>query len=226
MDMCIIIPAAGIGKRMKSHGPKANIKIDEKNTVITRILSIIKKSFGKTETIVVLGFQKEKLLFQNNDPKVIVNKDFQNTNVSKSINIGISNSVSKDCLIIYGDIVFNKSIFSNFDFSESFILVEKNSKRTSEVGVNVIDGYAEHFSYGICPKWAHIVFLKEKDKNIFLRISSDVKTDKWFGFEILNRMIDFGVKLKVKFIEEIVEIDTYLDITKAKKFVKKNENTL
>ncbi|MFZ9376704.1 MAG: 2-C-methyl-D-erythritol 4-phosphate cytidylyltransferase, partial [Candidatus Fonsibacter ubiquis] len=72
MDMCIIIPAAGIGKRMKSHGPKANIKIDEKNTVITRILSIIKKSFGKTETIVVLGFQKEKLLFQNNDPKVIV----------------------------------------------------------------------------------------------------------------------------------------------------------
>lgn len=226
MSMCVIVPAAGIGKRMKSHGPKANIQIDKNNTVIDRIFSIINRNFEKTENIVVVGFQKEKLTFKNKSIKTVFNENFENTNVSKSINLGIINSSSKDCLVIYGDIVFDKNIFKNFDSSKSCIWVEKSQKRNSEIGINSENNIVEHFSYGIYPKWAHIVFLKEKDKNIFLSISNNQKTNKWFGFEILNKMIDMGVKFEIKTIEEVVEIDTYLDINKAKKFVRKNENTL
>ena len=222
-DMVVIIPAAGIGKRMKSHGPKANIQIDEKNTIVSRAVSILRKVFGKIEITIVLGFQKEKIKLPN-DLNEIFNEHFESTNVSKSINIGIKNSKGKDCLIVYGDIVFNKSIFNNFNSDHSCIWVEKSEKRSSEVGVNIVDGNAEHFSYGVFPKWAQIVFLKEKDKNLFLSLSNNIKTEKWFGFEIMNKMIDAGTKFSVKTIDEIVEIDTYLDIKKAKKFVRKNEN--
>lgn len=222
-DMVVIIPAAGIGKRMKSHGPKANIQIDEKNTVISRMISIIKKVFGNIEITVVLGFQKEKIKLSNDLNKTF-NENFESTNVSKSINIGIKSSKGKDCLIVYGDIVFNKNIFNNFDKNNSCVWVEKSDKRSCEVGVNVVDGNAEHFSYGVFPKWAQIVFLKEKDKELFLKLSNNAKTEKWFGFEIMNKMIDAGTKFSIKMIDEIIEIDTYLDIKKAKKFVRKNEN--
>jgi choline kinase len=226
INACVIIPAAGIGKRMKSHGPKANIKIDNKNTVINRAVSILNKSFGKIQINVILGFQKEKIDMSNNNLNFIVNEDFETTNVSKSINIGIKSSKRKDCLIIYGDLVFKKDIFKNFNFENSCIWVEKSDKRNSEIGVNIIDGAVEHFSYGIFPKWAQIVFLKEKDKKIFLEISNNEKTNKWFGYEILNKMIDKGIIFSVNYIDEIVEIDTYLDIIKAKKFVRKNENIM
>ena len=68
--------------------------------------------------------------------------------------------------------------------------------------------------------------MKEKDKKIFLEISNNEKTNKWFGYEILNKMIDKGIIFSVNYIDEIVEIDTYLDIIKAKKFVRKNENIM
>ena len=60
-DICIIIPVAGLGKRMKAYGPKASIRIDKEETVLSRQIKILRNFFPKSKIIVVCGFQKEKI---------------------------------------------------------------------------------------------------------------------------------------------------------------------
>ena len=57
----VVIPAAGYGSRMKSHGPKALVKIKDDLTIIDNQLKFIYKYFNKPEVIITSGFDSEKL---------------------------------------------------------------------------------------------------------------------------------------------------------------------
>ena len=60
--MCVIILAAGIGKRMKAYGPKCTIELNSNETVIGRQIRLMKKALPNYNIIVVVGFQKAKVL--------------------------------------------------------------------------------------------------------------------------------------------------------------------
>ena len=66
----IIIPAAGMGRRMRSYGPKSLIKITTQKTIIQNQLEIIKDNFVNHEIILVCGFEAEKLM--RNTPEDII----------------------------------------------------------------------------------------------------------------------------------------------------------
>ena len=46
-EVCVIIPAAGCGRRMKSYGPKALLEINNKK-IINNQLDILEKTFPKS----------------------------------------------------------------------------------------------------------------------------------------------------------------------------------
>ena len=66
----IIIPSAGMGKRMRSYGPKSLIKVTPDKNIIDNQIEIINKNFNNHEVILVCGFEADKLM--NNTPDNIV----------------------------------------------------------------------------------------------------------------------------------------------------------
>ena len=107
-EYSIIIPAAGMGYRMRSYGPKALISLNLDQNIIQRQIEIIKNNFTNYEIILVVGFEAEKLM--RNTPEFLVkveNESYERNNVVRSIGMGLRATTTDKVLIIYGDLVFN-----------------------------------------------------------------------------------------------------------------------
>lgn len=224
-DMCIIIPVAGLGKRMKAYGPKASICIDKDETVLSRQIKILRSFFPRSKIVVVCGFQKEKIYeIVDNEIVCVENKNYKESNVCLSISLGIKNLFFKKLLIVNGDLVFSTEIFLNIPKNYSWVAIDTNvNQRSSEVGVNIVNDQITNFCYGLTPKWGHIVYLTGKEMEIFKDIVSLEKSEKKFSFEILNEIIDFGGNIKPQIHKKwkLVEIDTSKDISRAKKLARR-----
>jgi choline kinase len=220
-NLSIIIPAAGPGRRMKSYGPKALIELRNGETVIQRQLQTINRLYPAAEVITVLGFEAERV--RKELPlhiKVIENHIYEETNVAYSIYLGLSIAQHKHTLIVYGDLVFNDATLEGIDLNASTAIIDTHNRfNKSEVGVTVVNGFISRMSYGLPSKWAHIVYLTGRELNLFKYCIKTQNARKFFGFEILNQMLDNGGLLKAIEPErmQIAEIDTSKDIEIAKK---------
>ena len=220
-DICVIIPVAGLGKRMKAYGPKASIHINKNDTVLSRQIKIIKSLFPKSKIIVVCGFQKEKIFeIIDKDIQCFENKHYKDSNICLSIKIALKNCNSKKILIINGDLVFSEELFLNMPKNISWVAIDTNiNQRSSEVGVAIVNNTITNFCYGLIPKWGHIVYLTGKEIELFKEMIEPETSNKKFSFEILNDVIDRGgiifPHLNKKW--KLVEIDTSKDISRAKK---------
>lgn len=221
-NMLIIIPSAGIGKRMRSHGPKATIQLNEKETVISRQISFLKKVFPKSKIVIVVGFQKEK--FENlKNAHLVENIEYEDTNVSFSVNLALQKFNCNSALVIYGDLVFTKEIFLNMPTDKSWICLDnQQNQRSNEVGINIVDNKAVYFSYGLQNKWGQIVFLKGFELELFKSIASKNNSKRKFCFELFNEIIDMNGEFEcyVNKKWKMVEIDTIKDIGRAKKLAR------
>jgi choline kinase len=220
-NLSVVIPAAGIGRRMKSYGPKPLIDLDGRRTVLSRQLEIITRVYPLADIVVVVGYEAETVIRTIPDGiKVVENELFADTNVVRSIGMGLRVVAHRNVLVVYGDLVFSAETISNVTRSGSAVVIDTQGQfREDEVGVNIVDGRATHFGYGITTKWAQIAYLTGRELEIFSRAAWNVDFRRLMGFEILNTVVDAGGKLKV--IEprgmRIVEIDSSKDIERAKK---------
>jgi choline kinase len=220
-NLTCIIPAAGPGRRMKSYGPKALITLRNEQTVIQRQLQIINRLYPAAEVIVVLGFEADRVKKElPPHVKVVENHIYEETNVAYSIHLGLLAATHKNVLIVYGDLVFNDATLKGLTFAESTAIIDSKERfEKSEVGVTIVDGYISRMSYGLPMKWAQIVYLTGHELHLF-KMQIHMRTSrKFFGFEVLNKMLDYSGYLKAIEPEkmQIAEIDTSKDIEKAKK---------
>ena len=224
--LSIIIPAAGIGRRMKSYGPKSTINLGNGEVVISRQIALLRDEFPNAEIIVVTGFEHDRVVRAL--PKgvhTVYNNAYKDCNVAYSIYVGLEACSYTDNLIVYGDLVFNRETLQELP-NKSFVICDnKEQMRETEVGVTVIDGTATQFSYGLPTKWAQIAYLQEAESEMFYHFAYPKNKHKLFGFEILNLIINNGGTLHA--IEPngmcIAEIDTSKDIELARRIA--NENT-
>ena len=61
-NLTVIIPAAGIGHRMKSYGPKCLLPFNQQDTIITKTISNLQKIYPFSEIITVVGFEADKII--------------------------------------------------------------------------------------------------------------------------------------------------------------------
>lgn len=232
-DFSIIIPAAGIGKRMKSYGPKALIRLVD-NNVLARQLSILQSIYPKNDIVIVAGFEDNKIKeFVNNwknerivgsrDVKVITNKRYLETNVAKSIAMATEYCDKEDYLIVYGDLVFTPETFSDINWQRSGVLLD-NNKQFDKLEAGVIinqNSQISKFCYDSDIKWAQVAYLKKEHMAMFLELMDSPVRSKYFTFEIFNLMLE-QMNFKPYYNEtgKIVELDYSEDIQAAKKLVK------
>ncbi len=186
-----------MGQRMKSYGVKSLINIMPRLDIITHQLNIIRKTFINCEIILITGFESEKLMRQTpNDIIKIKNERFEETNVMKSIGIGLHAATTDNILIVYGDLVFNQQALQ-IPIKESAIVIDKNTMTTNEVGCNVNnDGYVEYLMYDRPNKWAQIILLKGRELDLMREMAWEKDNDNLYGFEVLNSIIEKGGRFK------------------------------
>lgn len=218
----VIIPSAGIGRRMKSYGCKSLLNIKDKRLIDIQ-LEHINNRFPNNEVILVTGFDSERLM--NHSPKDIIkieNEKYYENNVIRSIDIGLRATKDNDyILILFGDVLFNESTLEHVEFIESS-LVLSNSMSDNEVGCNIGDkGYLEYMMFDLPNKWGHIVYFTGKELYLLKKLIFNKQNDKKFCFEILNEIVNMGGKFKCVTHKDIkvMDIDTSKDLQKAQEFI-------
>lgn len=235
-EFSIIIPAAGMGKRMKSYGSKGLIILGE-TTILGRQLDILQDLYPKSDIVVVTGYQHERVVKYVNDwkerrivgskeIKIVENKRYEETNVAKTIGMATEFCNKEDYLIVYSDLVFNKETLSEIDFTESGVLLDTtNNFNEDEIGVLTSHDFSEikRFCYGVEIKWSQIAFLLKNDMELFLELLDNNSRDKFFTFEIFNLMLD-KIKLKPYYNDKskIVEVDCSGDTLDARILAREN----
>lgn len=219
----IIILAATAGRRSKSIGPKA-LFVLKHETILSRQLRIIGTKWPGAVVKIILGFKAEKVVkylkglkTANTVIPCLIN-DFETSCPSRSI-IAYRDS-NKNTLVINGDLVFNEKLFS-FDFDDSGVISTKRYIDRSDVGISDVDGYVGYFDYEFQDKFGQIFYLTKRDMDDFCMIASQTKYKNLLNFEILNKLIDTNVPLKIykpKF-GKIYDVDRPNDVEKTGKIV-------
>ncbi|NVM35955.1 MAG: UTP--glucose-1-phosphate uridylyltransferase [Candidatus Lokiarchaeota archaeon] len=218
-ELDIIIPAAGLGKRMKSYGPKSLIKIYKEKSILDLQIERINKTFPKANIILVTGFKSDNVM--NDSPDNIIkieNESYQLTNVARSIGIGLRAS-KNNVLIIYGDLIFNKECLECIKFNKSGIVASKTLMKKNEVGCTINNKLeVENMMYDLEIKWGQISFFKGYELNLLKKICWNPDNYNLFGFEVINRIIEYGGSINV-FTDKkakVIDIDNYKDIELVK----------
>jgi choline kinase len=217
-NITVIIPSAGEGRRMKSYGPKSLIDLTREN-ILQRQIRIINKVLDNVSFIMVAGFDCDKLMDSCPDYFLkLENESYDITNVSRSISLALRAVKTERVLIVYGDLVFNDLALSRMDYSTSCTSASRDEYRQHEVGCIVgADGNMVNMMYDLETKWNQILYLEGNELSLFKKICQERKNKKLFGFEILNKVIDRGGKIKciVDDLIEVVDIDTSKDLLRA-----------
>jgi choline kinase len=219
-NLVAIIPSAGMGRRMRSYGPKCLIEINGKS-IIHRQIEIIKDIYPEAQIIVITGFEADKVRKELPTSVITIeNREFEQTNVAHSINLGLQATDSNNILIVYGDLIFNKNTLEGFYPEVSTAIVDKNNMlNKSEVGVTIINDEISIFSYGLPIKWAQIIYLTNNELYRLRKIINNYAKRKLFGFEILNEVLrlDGKIQARAPLGMQIAEIDSSQDIDIAKR---------
>ncbi|NVM34819.1 MAG: UTP--glucose-1-phosphate uridylyltransferase [Candidatus Lokiarchaeota archaeon] len=218
-ELDIIIPAAGLGKRMKSYGVKSLIKVYKEKTILDLQLEKINKTFPKANIILITGFQSDELM--NSSPDNIIkieNESYNSTNVARSIGMGLRAS-KNNVLLIYGDLIFNTKCLECIKFNNSGIVASKTLMKKNEVGCTINNKLTvENMMYDLEIKWGQISFFKGYELKLLKKICWNPNNYNLFGFEVINSIISYGGSINV-FNDKnarVVDIDNYKDIELAK----------
>lgn len=215
----IIIPAAGLARRMKSYGPKSAIKLSDNETLISRQLKIIQQTHPDCPVVVVLGFEAEKVYkLLPSSVTTVLNKNYATTNVAYSIHLGLQECRTESAIVVYGDLAFNHEAIMPFRIygNSSLSVVEM---KENEVGVTVVDGWATRFAYGLKNKWGQMLYMKGLELELFKKFSGLTNLNRYYGFEILNKVLEAGGQFEVTSplpSAKVIDIDTSTDIEVAK----------
>lgn len=216
----VIIPSAGIGRRMKYHGAKALLELPNHETIIERQLRIIREVLPLCEIIVVVGFQADKIISlvkSRYRTRFVYSPNYEITSVVHSISLGLFPCLSSRVLILYGDLVFNSDTLLKTVGKgniSNILTSDKGQILTSEVGVTTQNNLAEHFGFDISTKWAQCIFLVDNVLNTFKSLVHNLDNSKIFTYEILNQLLSHNHQLYATNLNDgqLVEVDNIKDI--------------
>jgi len=187
-----VILNSSVEPRARSYDPKCLLKIGNK-TLLEKQIDILKNSFHNPNIIVITGFKHKKIynMLKNfSKVQIIENKIFEETNDLYSIRL-IINNLSKNILLLQGNIFIQNKIFKNFQKSKSQIIISK--KHNFELGCIInTNNVIENVSWSLPEYWTNIVFFKGNEFILLKKIVNNEISTKWFLFEGINWVIENG----------------------------------
>ncbi|WGQ10946.1 phosphocholine cytidylyltransferase family protein [Pedobacter gandavensis] len=233
--MKVIIPAAGMGERLRpltAKRPKCLVTINGKPIVYYLLLQL--KELNISEVIIITGYKSQMIERYISDnaaifPKItlIFNNKYNLENSTRSISL-TRRFWKEEFMIIDSDLLLNKSIIIKAMTAKSSILLIDNSKTHDSIDMkasiegNYIfqldknieerDTFGEFFGVS---KW-----LPKDAIKLSTIIDSIIKTDKnaWYEFAIRELAKSIKIPYETCSCRDWIEIDTLEDLAKAQKF--------
>ena len=195
----VIILAAGAGARTRSYEPRCLLKYNGKSLLDHQLLAI-QSNLLKYEVSIVGGIEANKIIKKiDKSVRFIENQMHESSNNGESLRLGINNSLLDNILFFHGDLVFYEKIFSNVDFSKSFILVDSSGQiLEKEVGITSVNDKLTVMSYDLPVKWCQIAYFNKNETEILrkLLVKQDFETRHLLTFEIINKMLELGADIE------------------------------
>lgn len=197
--MNFIILADKYQKGMKSKGCVGLIKLNNRLNVLEYQYRLIKSNFEKSKIIYVYGFDNKKMNAyiekKNLVDFVAINNDlYEQHNYVYSLSLA-AKYLEKDCFILFGDTIFKKDIFNDFNKNISQIYINKKEK--NKLGCIIDDtSFVKNISFDLENYLMDIYFIAKKDTNKLINIITKPKYKNYFLFEAINQIIDSGTEFK------------------------------
>jgi len=213
----IAILSAGVGSRIKSHEPRALLKVGE-TSLLEYQISLINQTFSNPEIIVGVGYEPWKIMKRvGQSVKFVENQLYETSGSFETLRLIVNNTKDDNIIFFHGDLYFKQEFFRNLDYSRSFVVCDNQGNMSDkEVGVTESRERATIFSYGLNNKWCQIAFLKGKEMSMLRQIcqkpSQEMKS--LLTFEILNAIINKGGVFNIHYAPQnsILEIDSMKDL--------------
>ena len=180
---------------MKSKGAKSLLPIGN-STLLEYQLRTLWKIYPKADIIVVTGFQAPRIrnAFRGIYPvRFVFNPNYETTNVMYSIALALETTLSRNILILHGDVLFNTNAIADIVGKSSKILVLPASSRIddNEVGVAIHDNCITNMSYGLPRGWGQMVYFTGKEVLAFEKVAfNHEQSSNWFFYEGVNKVIN------------------------------------
>lgn len=187
---------------MKSKGCAALIQINSKSNILINQYNILKSVFKNINIIYVYGFDNKKFLDFIETSKMDIctefNDKFNTYNQAFSLSL-VENMVKDDnLLIIDGYQKLNKTMFKKFNPSNGSTIFIKDSQNydNNSVGYTINNDCIQHFSFDLNNSIHDIYYLDKTFVAPLFNILQQKKYHNNFIFELINKLIDQGLKIK------------------------------
>lgn len=190
----VTILAAGMGTRLGQPFPKPLTPLRDGRTIMEQQFENIKKYLPEARIQVVVGFKFEQVIESQPDAVFIYNKDFANTNTSKSLLRSLRASAPGGMLWFNGDVVFDARILERLiplmQQEQSFVAVNTATVGEEEVKYTVDEsGNIAELSKTVQDALGEAVginYVSATDKDALIRHLTDVDDQDYFerGIEL------------------------------------------
>ena len=222
----MVILAAGIGSRLKENLPKAMVHIDEDRTILDQQLENLEKVVELEDIVIVVGFKKELIMEKHPDISYIYNREYRETNTSKSLLLALKKIKNDDILWLNGDIVFEGEILCSIQEKTRENLVYVNNSRVSDEEVKYTldkEGYIREISKSVENPLGEAVGINFIKKENLEEFSSCLEICE--NMDYFEKGIEFAIERGIKFLPVDVEdnfcteVDFQNDLQEVKKYI-------
>ena len=211
--MKVIILAAGKGSRLGKNYPKILTELTDNKTILDKLLCAITEYVDIKDIALIVGYKKKFITNKYPSLNYITNNNYNSTNTSKSLLLGLENINNDDVIWINGDLVMDKAVFSEIYFANGNCMAVSNNTKLDEEDIKYdvddlgnIKNVSKTIKNGIGEAFG-INKINKKDLELFKNSLEACNDNDYFekGVEISisNGLIFKPIDIKNKFYSEI-----------------------
>lgn len=220
--MRIVLLAAGVGSRLGSPEPKPLTPLTSGESIIGRATRLLSDAFHEDYLVAVVGYKKDLIMEQLPDLLYVYNRDYGNTNTSKSLLRALVLTKDEPVLWLNGDVVFDQAVLDMITTSiaqnRSFVCVNTATVGEEEVKYDVDpEGFIHRISKEVENPLGEAVginYITPRDKPALMRRLRECDDQDYFergielaieldGMRILPIDISAWNVIEVDFLEDL-----------------------
>ena len=225
--MRIVLLAAGVGSRLGNPDPKPLTPLTSGENILGRAARLLSQAFHEDYLVAVVGYKKDLIMEQFPDLLYVYNRDYGNTNTSKSLLRALVLTKDEPVLWLNGDVVFDAAVLelviSTIAQDRSFVCVNTASVGEEEVKYDVDpDGYIRTISKHVeipLGEAVGINYIAARDKPALIRRLRECDDMDYFERGIELAIEHDGVRVAPVDISEwnVIEVDFQEDLDAARR---------
>jgi len=225
--MRIVLLAAGVGSRLGNPDPKPLTMLTGGESITGRATRLLSDAFHEDYLVSVVGYKKDLIMEQLPDMLYVYNRDYGNTNTSKSLLRALVLTKDEPVLWLNGDVVFDESVLGLITTSiaqdRSFVCVNTAKVGEEEVKYDVDhDGFIRTISKQVKQPLGEAVginYVTARDKPTLIRRLRECDDQDYFERGIELAIESDGMRVVPVDISEwnVIEIDFQEDLDAARR---------